>query len=97
MFKRRESNSPAKIHMEFEGEAIEANEGETVAAALLASGVHFMRETHRHHEKRASYCQMGVCFDCLVEINGKPNQQACMIPAKNGMKIKRQIGIRQIP
>lgn len=39
---------------------------------------------------------MGVCFDCLAEIDGVPNRQACMIEAHTGMRIRRQIGARQI-
>lgn len=39
---------------------------------------------------------MGVCFDCLAEIDGVPNRQACMIEARTGMRIRRQIGARQI-
>jgi len=33
---------------------------------------------------------MGACFDCLVEIDGVPNRQACMTPARDGMRVKRQ-------
>ena len=31
---------------------------------------------------------MGVCFECLVEVNGKPNQQACLITPENGMEVR---------
>jgi NADH dehydrogenase/NADH:ubiquinone oxidoreductase subunit G len=37
---------------------------------------------------------MGVCFECLVEIDGVPNQQACMTPVRSGMRIKLQKGNR---
>ena len=39
---------------------------------------------------------MGICFDCLVEIDGTANCQACMVPVKPGMKIRRQTGARQV-
>lgn len=35
---------------------------------------------------------MGVCFECLVEIDGIPNRQACMIPVREGMVVRRQKG-----
>jgi len=97
MFKHRQPkiNEPT-VTIEFEGKPIVANANETVAAALLASGVEFMRTTAKEKKKRAAYCQMGVCFDCLVEIDGKANQQSCMTRVANGMKIKRQTGLRQL-
>ena len=33
---------------------------------------------------RAPYCMMGVCFDCLAEIDGMPNRQSCMVAAAPG-------------
>jgi hypothetical protein len=39
---------------------------------------------------------MGICFDCLAEIDGVPNRQSCMVEARPGMRIRRQIGARQI-
>jgi NADH dehydrogenase/NADH:ubiquinone oxidoreductase subunit G len=39
---------------------------------------------------------MGVCFDCLVEVNGQPNVQACMTQARDGMKVRRQLGLRKL-
>ena len=94
MFKRRNANKDnAKVTIEFEGKKLEVNAGETVAAALLASGIEFMRTTAKDKAKRAPYCQMGVCFECLVEINGKANQQSCMRRVENGMKIRRETGI----
>ena len=45
---------------------------------------------------RAPYCMMGVCFECLVEIDGKPSRQACLTPVRDGMVIKRQQGASAI-
>ena len=45
---------------------------------------------------RGPYCLMGVCFDCLAEIDGVPNRQSCMIAALPGMRIRRQRGARDI-
>jgi predicted molibdopterin-dependent oxidoreductase YjgC len=39
---------------------------------------------------------MGVCFDCLVEIDGVANRQACMIEVRDGMRVKRQLGASDI-
>jgi hypothetical protein len=37
---------------------------------------------------------MGVCFDCLAEIDGVPNRQSCMVPVVPGMRIASQRGAR---
>ena len=53
----------------------------------------------RHSDKgslRSAYCMMGVCFECLVDIDGCPNTQACMVVVQEGMKIKRQVGLRRL-
>ena len=63
-----------------------------VAAALLLCGYRQCRSTPVSGAARAPYCMMGVCFECLVEINGVPNQQACLMQVKNGMKVRWQDG-----
>ena len=45
---------------------------------------------------RAPYCMMGVCFDCLMEIDGVGNRQACLTPVADGMQVRRQRGARGV-
>ncbi|MBP3731501.1 MAG: (2Fe-2S)-binding protein [Mailhella sp.] len=71
---------------------VTAAEGMTVAAAVLGSGVESTRETACRHEARGPFCHMGVCFECLMEIDGKPNQQACLVAVRDGMRVRRQVG-----
>ena len=66
--------------------------GTTVAAAVLQAGLDSVRETPCRHEGRGPFCHMGVCFECLMEIDGKPNQQACMTIVREGMRVRRQSG-----
>jgi hypothetical protein len=40
---------------------------------------------------------MGACFECLVEIDGVPNRQSCLIEARDGMRIHSQEGARDLP
>lgn len=96
MFQRLDPGAPASVHLEFEGQALVAEAGNTVAAALLAAGIDRFRDTPTGHRPRAPYCMMGICFDCLVEIDGVPNRQACMVPVADGMKIRRQQGAREV-
>jgi predicted molibdopterin-dependent oxidoreductase YjgC len=94
MFQRLNPGPASGVRLDFEGESITAEAGETVAAALLAAGIGRFRDTPVEGRPRAPYCMMGICFDCLVEIDGVPNRQACMVPVADGMKIRRQHGAR---
>ena len=80
-----------KVTVYFEGNAHEVPEGISVAAAVLG---HFNTKhtctNSATGEKRGPHCLMGVCFDCMVEIDGVPNQQGCLITVKEGMHIARQ-------
>ena len=95
MFKRIETGRPA-IGFLFENRAVTACEGDSVAAALLAAGLSSLRDTPVSGAPRGPYCMMGVCFDCLVEIDGVPNRQACLTAAADGMVVRRQRGAREL-
>ena len=73
----------------FEGREIEGRKGETIAAALTAAGILPIRRT-RNGSARGLFCGMGVCQDCLVEIDGTPNQRACMTKLECGMRVVGQ-------
>ncbi len=59
--------------------------GASVAAALTEAGHRAFRQTAKG-EARGMFCGMGVCQDCLVTIDGVPNQRACMTPARDGAR-----------
>lgn len=95
MLKRRPSTAP-RIIIEIDGAQAEAAQGDTVAAAVLAHSDSATRATPVSGSGRAPYCMMGVCFECLMEIDGIPNRQACMVTVAPGMRIVRQLGARRI-
>ncbi len=74
------------FHIRFEGEPVAARAGETVAAALTAAGHAAFRRT-AGGAPRGLWCGMGACFDCIVTIDGRPAQRACMTVAADGMEI----------
>ena len=76
-----------------DGAEVAAYEGESIAAALLASGRRFTRTTERTGEPRGYFCGMGVCQDCLVTVDGSPNVRACMTPVRHGMRVETQRGL----
>jgi predicted molibdopterin-dependent oxidoreductase YjgC len=75
------------VRLSLDGREIGAFAGESVATALLASGVRVVRETAREQAPRGLFCGMGVCFECLVTIDGRPNLRACMTPVADGMRV----------
>jgi len=66
--------------------------GETIAGALVAAGRRHCRRTSDRHEWRGYYCGMGVCWECLVVVDGRPNVRACMTFVTDGMRIETQDG-----
>ena len=70
--------------------AIVAEAGNTVAAALLAVSAEPFRASAVSAVPRSPYCMIGNCFECLLEIDGVANSQACMIEVREGMRIRRQ-------
>jgi len=78
----------AKIRIVVNGRSYMAYEGESVHAALLAAGYRVLRKTLKEHQPRGFFCGMGVCYDCLVTINGAPNQRACMTQVEDRMVIE---------
>lgn len=97
MFKHYKSNNSDAVSIDFEGTRLNVPAGITVAAAVMGfTGQKHIRHSPVNGEPRAPYCFMGVCHECLMEINGIPNQQACIIEVKDGMRIKRQTGMPQV-
>jgi predicted molibdopterin-dependent oxidoreductase YjgC len=83
------------VTLQVEGRDIVAPEGQSLALALLQAGVDAFRETPVSAAPRGPLCLMGVCFDCLVQVDGRPNVQACMVPVCDGMIVQLQRGARR--
>ena len=81
------------VRFRFDSQEIAAGPGETIAVALLVAGVSSLRTTSRLGEPRGIFCNMGVCFDCLVEVDGHANQRACQTVVREGMQVKTQRGL----
>ena len=93
---RRLPDPADTIELDFEGTVFEACEGDSVAAALLANGVLVFRTTPVSGAPRGPWCLIGNCHECLVEIDGVPNRQACMVEVRPGMRVQRQRGVRSV-
>lgn len=79
-------------YFRFAGRDIGFRSGQTVGAALVAAGVRSWRTTRVEERPRGLFCGIGVCFDCLLVIDGRPNQRACLAPARQGLDVQPQKG-----
>jgi predicted molibdopterin-dependent oxidoreductase YjgC len=96
MFRRLPEAAGAPITVTIDGRAVTARAGDTVAATMLAAGMRSCRTTPISDTPRGPYCMMGVCFECLVTIDGVGNRQGCLVPVHEGMRIATQAGARAI-
>jgi predicted molibdopterin-dependent oxidoreductase YjgC len=71
----------------FDGRTVPATPGESVGAALTNAGIRSWRVTRKQGRPRGLFCGIGVCFDCLLSIDGAPNLRACLTPVAPGMKL----------
>ena len=65
-----------------------ARPGQSVGAALIGNGITAWRATRRDQRPRGLFCGIGVCFDCLVTVDGAPSQRACLVEVQPGMRVE---------
>ncbi len=76
----------------FDGRDVRFQPGQSVGAALVAAGVRSWRTTRQQVRPRGIFCGIGVCFDCLVTVDGRRNVRACVLTAREGMNVRSQDG-----
>jgi D-hydroxyproline dehydrogenase subunit gamma len=96
MFRKLHEPGAEALMIDIDGVPATAEPGESVAAVLLRQTEGWSRLTPVTQSKRAPYCMMGVCFDCLAVVDGIPSVQTCMKAVCAGMRVARQMGKRRI-
>lgn len=96
MFRKVTEKQAGSILFYVDGELAQAYDGETVASALMRLSPLYARTTPVKGERRAPYCMMGVCFDCLAVVDGVASVQTCLTPVRAGMRVERQNGARRL-
>ena len=96
MFRRLPDADGAAVEVTIDGTSARVRAGDTVAAALISAGVLASRVADVSGAPRAPYCMMGVCFECLVTVDGVANRQGCLVPVQPGMRIDTQHGKREV-
>ena len=85
-----------QFEIQVDGQKVIAYEGETIAAAALAAGLQTFRRTAKRHHPRGMYCGIGLCYECLMIINGVPNTRACQTLATPGCRAETQDGLGRL-
>jgi NADH dehydrogenase/NADH:ubiquinone oxidoreductase subunit G len=80
------------VKITVDGKKVEVPEGTTLAAALYFSGQRVMRKTPRDNEPRGVFCGMGVCYDCVVKVDGRANVRSCQTTVREDMSVFTQDG-----
>ena len=96
MFRKLHDTPSASLTVYIDGVPVSAEAGETVAAVLFRQEIVWSRLTPVKESRRAPYCMMGVCFDCLAEVDGVASVQTCLTTVRNEMRIERQRGKRSL-
>ncbi len=84
------------VTFDFDGQRIEAYEGETIAAALHAAGVKVLSHSHNLKRPRGFFCAIGNCSSCLMKVNGEYNVRICVTPVREGDRVEMQEGRGEI-
>ncbi len=92
MFKQLPVDQIDRVEIILNGQPLLVSVGISVAAAVLSNDQRYTRTTSISDSKRAPFCMMGVCYDCLMVIDGKANQRACATYVHDGMTIDTQLG-----
>jgi len=85
------------LHIELDGTTVDGLRGQTIAGVLLGSGVLAWRRTSRTGSPRGVFCGIGVCFDCIVTVNGQRDVRACQRRASDGDRIEIQHDALPLP
>jgi len=79
--------TPEPFEIDFDGRRVPAVAGQSVGSVLAGAGIRSWRTTRVRHRPRGMFCGIGVCYDCLITVDGVPNQRACLVPARPGMAL----------
>lgn len=90
MFRSLQNKDLDLVTLSINGHPVTARNGQSVWSAMALAGQVETRKAALSGEARSAYCAMGVCFECMVEIDGLPNQQACLRLVSDGMKVVTQ-------
>jgi len=81
-----------ELSFTYNGVEMKGYESDTIASALHANGIKELSHSEVDHRPRGFYCAIGNCSSCLMEVDGEPNVRVCIVPLKEGMDVRTQVG-----
>ena len=96
MFRKLHEFERDEVTIEIDGMTVPAQVGETLASVILRQPEPWTRVSPVSGDIRAPYCMMGVCFECMAEVDGVGSVQTCLTPVSEGMRVARQSLTRRI-
>ncbi|MFD6134861.1 (2Fe-2S)-binding protein [Isoptericola sp. NPDC056618] len=90
MTTHRQDAGPRPLTITLDGEPFPGTEGQTIAGMLLSARRRSWRTTSVDGAPRGVFCGIGVCFDCLVTVNGVRDVRACLRRAADGDVVETQ-------
>jgi predicted molibdopterin-dependent oxidoreductase YjgC len=85
---------PPPVSFSFDGAPMEASRGMTIAGALLANGIVAWRCHPATDRPRGIFCGVGICFDCLVDVDGRQAVRACLVRVRDGDEVRTSVSRR---
>jgi predicted molibdopterin-dependent oxidoreductase YjgC len=85
---------PHRVSFRFDGAPVEASRGMTIAGALLANGIVSWRSDPATDRPRGIFCGVGICFDCLVDVDGRQAVRACVVRVRDGDEVRTSVSRR---
>ena len=76
------------VEFTFDGEQVSARAGDSIAMALWVARTQAVRRSSRLGEPRSVLCNMGICYECLVVVDGE-SVRSCLTPVRAGMTVER--------
>jgi len=86
-----QTKTTENVNITIDGQKAQVRAGISIAASMMEAGINIFRHSPVSGAPRAPFCMMGICFDCLVTVDGVENQQACQLKVRDGMVIERQL------
>ena len=97
MFKPMPGSSAGPlVTIDVDGRALNVRMGVSLAMALMEANIVPLRRTPVSGAPRSPLCLMGVCFECLCEVDGRQSVQSCMIEVTAGMRVRLAKGARRL-
>lgn len=75
------------LHFYFNGREFLGYEGESVLAALWASGI---RNIKGSHPPQGPFCMIGYCSGCMAKVNGRSRVRTCLEPVAEGLRVESE-------